>query len=73
MAFEVYPIYDLEIQFNESGKKNDEAIFYKDSVNKIVYLDVGIILEYIEEPTVRHEFIPLSAISKITYRTQNTT
>lgn len=73
MAYEVYPIYNLEIQFNESSEKIDEAIFYKDNVNKIVYLDVGIILEYIEEPTVRHEFIPLSAITKITYRTQSTT
>ena len=56
MAYEVYPIYDLEILFNDHGEKIDEKISYKNKVNKIIYLDVGLILEYIEEPTVRHEF-----------------
>ncbi|AFV22790.1 hypothetical protein Mpsy_0579 [Methanolobus psychrophilus R15] len=73
MAYEVYPIYDLEIEFNSLDKKYDKKNSYKDKVYKIVYVDVGIILVYIEEPTVRHEFIPLSTISKVTYRTQNTT
>ncbi|TGC06962.1 hypothetical protein [Methanolobus halotolerans] len=73
MAYEVYPIYDLEIEFNSIGIKLDETVAFKNKVNKIVYVDIGIILVYIEEPTVRHVFIPLSTISKISYRTQNTT
>lgn len=70
MAYEVYPIYGLEIEFNSTTGRFDEIISYKDNVNKLIYVDVGVILVFAEEQNVRHEFIPLDAISKITYKTQ---
>ncbi len=73
MVYEVYPIYGLEIEFNSATGKSDEIITYKDNVNKVIYVDVGVILVYVEEQNVRHEFIPLDVISKMTYKTQRST